>query len=107
MYSNLVWLILLLKTNYAKKKFGKDISNLNGEPDPFDDDEEVRAAIELNLAAVRSSDITLAFLPQASMGTAVEMMAAYEAKKTVYSITPLKGLPPPFICFSSPVLLMN
>ena len=35
------------------------------------------------------ADVLIAFLPQASMGTAIEMWTAYQARKPVIAVTPL------------------
>jgi len=37
-----------------------------------------------------SADILIAYLPEASMGTALEMMRSYDQGKTIISITPLE-----------------
>ena len=42
------------------------------------------------MGRARDADVLIAFLPEASMGTAIEMWEAYHKKKVIISISPLK-----------------
>ena len=53
------------------------------------DDEQGKAVFHRHLQMCRDFDVTLAFLPQASMGTAIEMWEARQANRCVVSISPL------------------
>jgi hypothetical protein len=55
----------------------------------FDDKRAKQALFEMAEAA-GSSDILIAYLPEASMGTALEMTRAYDNGKTIISITTLE-----------------
>jgi hypothetical protein len=54
----------------------------------FDDDRARRVFFDLVEQAVRA-DVVVAFLPEASMGTALEMVRAYDAGVPVVSISPM------------------
>lgn len=49
-----------------------------------------RAIFERNNQICAESDAIIAFLPQTSMGTAIELWEAYRAKKVVVVISPLR-----------------
>jgi len=51
--------------------------------------EESRACFFSMIEEAARSDLVIAYLPSASMGTAVEMYAAYQAGVPIVSITPL------------------
>lgn len=55
---------------------GVDLAHLNGAPDPFERNEEIAIFFEHNRANVRSCDALVAFLPHASMGTAIEVRSS-------------------------------
>ncbi len=52
-------------------------------------DDQVRAVLAANIREAASSDLVIAYLPQASMGTALEMWEAWRAGVPVVAITPL------------------
>jgi nucleoside 2-deoxyribosyltransferase len=43
-----------------------------------------------NTALVDDADLLIAYLPQASMGTAIEMWTAFHAQKPIIAVTPLR-----------------
>jgi len=51
--------------------------------------EEARVCFFSTIEEATRSDLVIAYLPSASMGTAVEMYAAYQAGVPIVSITPL------------------
>lgn len=53
-------------------------------------DEKARAVFFHHLDLVRKSDAVIVFLPEASMGSAIEMWAAHEQHVPVISITTMK-----------------
>lgn len=53
------------------------------------DDQRGRAVFFHHTGLCREVDVVLAFVPQASMGTAIEMWEAYGAGKVVVTISPL------------------
>jgi len=55
----------------------------------FDDDRARRVFFELVEQAARA-DVVVVFLPEASMGTALEMVRAYDAGTPVVSISPME-----------------
>ncbi len=55
------------------------------------DDEKARRVFFDHITMVTESDCLVAFVPQASMGTAVEMYAAREAGRPVITISPLEN----------------
>ena len=55
----------------------------------YDDQRSRQALFELADAAA-SADILIAYLPQASMGTALEMIRSYDNGKTIFSISPME-----------------
>jgi hypothetical protein len=60
-------------------------------PDSVEYDEERSKQVLFAMAAeAGSSDIVIAYLPEASMGTALEMIRAYDNGKTIISISPLE-----------------
>jgi hypothetical protein len=60
-------------------------------PDSVDyDDGRAKEVLFAMAAEAGSSDILIAYLPSASMGTALEMISAHEAGKLVISITPME-----------------
>ncbi len=54
------------------------------------DDEAARTTLFALVTLASSCDLVVAYVPQASMGTALEMNAAYEAGVPVIAITPLR-----------------
>ncbi|KAK2943295.1 hypothetical protein BLNAU_21772 [Blattamonas nauphoetae] len=60
-------------------------------PDPasLEDNEEIRQVFEMNVQEAEKSDVVIAFIPTASMGTAIEIEHAWRAGKTVWTISPL------------------
>jgi nucleoside 2-deoxyribosyltransferase len=52
-------------------------------------DDQVRAVLAANIREAAASDLVIAYLPQASMGTALEMWEAWRAGVPVIAITPL------------------
>ena len=54
------------------------------------DDQRSRQALFEMADAAASADIVIAYLPQASMGTALEMIRAYDKGKTIISISPME-----------------
>jgi hypothetical protein len=55
------------------------------------DDDKARRVFFDHIEMVAASDCLITFLPEASMGTAVEMYAAREAAVPVITISPLSG----------------
>ena len=53
------------------------------------DDRRARQVLFEMAAEAGSSDIVIAYLPKASMGTALEMIRAYDNGKTIISISPM------------------
>ena len=54
------------------------------------DDQRAKQVLFAMAAEAGSSDIVIAYLPQASLGTALEMMRAYDNGKTIISISPME-----------------
>ena len=54
------------------------------------DDQRARQVLFEMAAEAGSSDIVIAYLPKASMGTAMEMIRAYDNAKTIISISPME-----------------
>lgn len=52
-------------------------------------DDQVRTVLVANIQEAASCDLVIAYLPQASMGTALEMWEAWRAGVPVIAITPL------------------
>jgi nucleoside 2-deoxyribosyltransferase len=52
-------------------------------------DDQVRTVLVANIQEAAASDLVIAYLPQASMGTALEMWEAWRAGVPVIAITPL------------------
>jgi hypothetical protein len=57
---------------------------------PSYDDDRAKEALFFMADEAASSDIVIAYLPEASMGTALEMIRAYDNGKTVITITSLE-----------------
>jgi prephenate dehydrogenase len=53
------------------------------------DDAEAEATLTASLASAASADLVIAYVPVASMGTALEMYAAHQAGVPVVTISPL------------------
>ena len=53
------------------------------------EDDRVRTVLAANVEQAAHSDLVIAYLPQASMGTALEMWEAWRAGVPVIAITPL------------------
>ena len=51
--------------------------------------ERARRTFETNTALAAETDVLIAYLPHASMGTAIEMWTAYRADKYIVAVTPL------------------
>lgn len=54
------------------------------------DDQRSKQVLFAMAEEAESSDIVIAYLPEASMGTALEMIRAYDHGKTVISISPME-----------------
>lgn len=54
------------------------------------DDQRANQVLFQMAAEAGSSDVVIAYLPQASMGTALEMMRAFDNGKIVISISPME-----------------
>jgi hypothetical protein len=54
------------------------------------DDEKAFEVLEESIEAARKSDLIVAYLPEASMGSAIEMWEAKRAGAKIVTITPLK-----------------
>ena len=67
----------------------RDPYDLCDTPEQIQDNEKIRHIFETNVNRAVDSDIVIAFIPSASMGTAVEIHEAWQAKKIVYTISPL------------------
>ena len=52
-------------------------------------DDQVRTVLVANIQEAAASDLVIAYLPQASMGTALEMWEAWRAGVPVIAISPL------------------
>jgi nucleoside 2-deoxyribosyltransferase len=52
--------------------------------------EATRQTFMTNTAMVHDADALIAYLPHASMGTAIEIWTAYHAKKPIVAVTPLE-----------------
>ena len=60
-------------------------------PDSVEYDDRRAKQVLFELAAeAGTSDVVIAFLPKASMGTALEITRAYDNGKTIISISPMK-----------------
>ncbi len=57
---------------------------------PTYDDERASRVLEESVRAAKSSDVLIAYLPEASMGSAIEMWEAKRAGVKIISITNLK-----------------
>ncbi len=51
--------------------------------------EKIRATFEDGVTRARNADILVAYLPSASMGTAIEMYEAWQAGALVLTVTPM------------------
>ncbi len=58
---------------------------------PDYDDKQAARVFEESVEQARSSDLLVAYLPEASMGSAIEMWEAKKANVPIVAITPLKG----------------
>jgi len=54
------------------------------------DGNDVRTTLEQGVARAASSDVVIAFLPSASMGTAIEMYEAHRGGAVVLTISPMQ-----------------
>jgi hypothetical protein len=61
---------------------------LHPESPTYDDERGKQVYLSLNEAAA-TADVLVAYVPQASMGTAIEIWQAYQAGARVYTISPL------------------
>lgn len=78
----------LLKKHFPRAHVYCPVENYPGSPD-FDDIKGRDTFFNL-MQKASEADVLIAFLPEASMGTAIEMWEAHKAKKTVLCISPLK-----------------
>jgi hypothetical protein len=62
--------------------------SLHPESPTYDDERGKQVYLSLNEAAA-TADVLVAYVPQASMGTAIEIWQAYQAGARVYTISPL------------------
>ena len=62
--------------------------SLHPESPSYDDERGKQVYLSLNEAAA-TADVLVAYVPQASMGTAIEIWQAYQAGARVYTISPL------------------
>ncbi len=53
------------------------------------DDDRARSVFVGHVEQARDTDIIVAYLPEASMGTAIEIWEAYRAERIVFTISPL------------------
>jgi hypothetical protein len=61
-------------------------------PDSVEYDDQRAKEVLFELASeAGSADVVIAFLPKASMGTALEMMRAHDNGKTILSISPMES----------------
>ncbi|KAH7823095.1 uncharacterized protein MONOS_8293 [Monocercomonoides exilis] len=67
-----------------------DPLNVCEHPDKLEKIDEIREVFEYNVKKAGEADIVIAYIPIASMGTGLEMLEAYKAGKTVFTISPLK-----------------
>jgi nucleoside 2-deoxyribosyltransferase len=51
--------------------------------------DQARQVFESNASQAADADIVIAYLPEASMGTAIEMWSAYQAGRPIIAVTPL------------------
>ena len=54
----------------------------------FAEDSDVARAFKICVDAAAESDVVVSYLPEASMGSAVEIHAAHQARKTIIAIAP-------------------
>lgn len=66
-----------------------DPFDLCGQPDKLTDTEQIRKIFETNVERARQSDVVVAYIPSASMGTGLEIENAYKNGKIVYTVSPL------------------
>ncbi len=62
--------------------------SLHPESPSYDDERGKQVYLSLNEAAA-TADVLVAYVPQASMGTAIEIWQAYQAGAQIYTISPL------------------
>jgi hypothetical protein len=78
-----------LKSNYP---YAEIVDPFSLFPDSVSYDDRRAKQVLFEMAAeAGSSDIVIAYLPEASMGTALEMIRAYDNGKTIISITPMEA----------------
>jgi hypothetical protein len=56
---------------------------------PFYDDEKAKNALFDLISRAENADVVVAYLPQASLGTAIEMWQAHRAKRKIFTISPM------------------
>ncbi len=78
----------LLATHFSEAEIYDPLADHANSLD-YDDDLGRRVFLHHNQLC-REVDVVLAFVPEASMGTAIEMWEAYCAGRTVVTISPLK-----------------
>ncbi len=77
----------LLKSKYPDIEL---VDPVDGHEESIDyDDTKAREVFFGHLALIDSCDFLIAFLPEASMGTAVEMTEAYEKKIPIITVSPM------------------
>jgi nucleoside 2-deoxyribosyltransferase len=69
------------------KKYGKTHYYMDGKPIYF---ELAREIWTKDLGAIKNSDIVVAYLPNRQIGTSMEVAVAYEYKKFIQIISPIK-----------------
>ena len=69
----------------------RDPYDICSTPELLAEEERIRYIFETNVKRAVESDIIIAYIPSASMGTAVEIHEASKAGKIVYTISPLSS----------------
>jgi hypothetical protein len=80
------------KAIFARQVPGAEIyCPLDNYPDSVDYDlERARKTLLLNIEEAAASDVIVAYLPEASMGTALEMWRAWQADRVILTVSPLE-----------------
>lgn len=79
----------ILKKNIADLEIHCPVSLHPNSPD-YDDNQAARV-LNQSIEEARNSDLLVAYLPEASMGSAIEMWEARKANVPIIAITPLRG----------------
>ena len=77
----------LLRKTLPQAKVFCGVEEYPGSPE-YGDEKAKRAFFDL-ISRAEKSDVIVAYLPQASLGTAIELWQAYQAKKTIFTISPM------------------